>query len=282
MVKIQSGDSEPPFFCVHGAGGNVLIYNDLARYLGPDQPFYGIQAQGLNGAQSFITRIEDMAVHYLKEIQTVQPQGPYFLGGYCMGGTIALEMAQQLHAQGEKVALLALMETYNWANIPPLSLFKKCHYNLEKIGFHYQNFLILSSKEKVVFFREKAKELKKRSGIWFGIAKSKFADENLKNHGQYLLLARLWENNDRAASNYVPKFYPGKITLFLPKKRYSIHDGPDITLERHAREVETYELPIYPAGMLVEPFVEKLAQKLKVCIDQSLRNTHFQDMPLPR
>jgi len=280
LVEIQSGGTKPPFFCVHAAGGNVLNYRDLASYLGTDQPVFGFQAVGLDGKQPFLTRIEDMAAHYVNEIRTLHNKGPYMLGGYCMGGTIALEMAQQLQAEGQEVALLALFETYNWANIPALSLFKKLHYYLEKIEFHYQNFSVLPSKEKVVFFREKARELKRRSGIWYGMAKAKFADENLRNHGQYLLLARLWENNDRAAFNYVPKFYPGKITLFLPKKRYSIHDGPEITWERLAREVETYELPVYPAAMLVEPFVRMLAQKLIGCIDQSIRSTNADEIYL--
>jgi thioesterase domain-containing protein len=223
-----------------------------------------------------------MAAKYVNEIQAVQNRGPYLLGGYCLGGTIALEMAQQLRAKGQEVALLALLDTYNWTNIQPASLLKKLYYYLEKIEFHYQNFLILPSKGKVVFFREKAKELKRRIRIWFGMVKGKFGNENLGNRGHYLLLARLWENNDRAASNYVPKFYPGKITLFLPKRRYSIFAGPNLTFENLAREVEICELPLYPAGMLVEPFVERLAQKLKACIDQSLRNTNPPNTSLPR
>ena len=86
LVPIQSNGSKPPFFLVHGAGGNVLIYRDLARYLGSDQPVYGLQSQGLDGEQPFQTRIEDMACHYLKEVKAIQPQGPYLFGGYCMGG----------------------------------------------------------------------------------------------------------------------------------------------------------------------------------------------------
>jgi phthiocerol/phenolphthiocerol synthesis type-I polyketide synthase E len=270
LVKVQSGDSKPPFFFIHAAGGNVLNYRNLANHLGNDQAVFGLQSVGLDGEQPFITRIEDMATHYLNEIQTVQNKGPYMLGGYCLGGTIALEMAQQLQAKGQEVALLALLETYNWANIPILSSFRKLHYYWEKIDFHYKNFLILPSQEKVVFLREKARELKSRSGVWYGMLKAKFAYENHSNHGQYSLLARLWDNNDRAALNYVPKFYSGKITLFLPKKSYAIYDGPDLTWERLAREVETYELPVYPAGMLVEPFVKILAQKLKACILKAL------------
>src|SRR5207249_10218034 len=96
LVEMQPKGSRPPFFCVHGASGNVLIYRDLSRHLGPDQPFYGLQAQGLDGTAECLTTVEDMAALYINEIRRVQPEGPYFIGGYCLGGTIAYEIAQQL------------------------------------------------------------------------------------------------------------------------------------------------------------------------------------------
>ena len=105
LVPIQPAGSRKPLFCVHGAGGNVLLYRDLARHLGPDQPIYGLQSRGIDGGESYLTRFEDMAAHYINEIKTVQPEGPYNLAGYCLGGTLALEMAQQLEAKGEEVAL---------------------------------------------------------------------------------------------------------------------------------------------------------------------------------
>src|SRR5581483_10772790 len=93
LVPIREGGSKPPLFLVHRAEGNVLLYRQLGRHLGPDQPVYGLQAQGLDGETDFECRFEDIAAHYVQEIQTVQPEGPYYLGGYCLGGTLALEMA---------------------------------------------------------------------------------------------------------------------------------------------------------------------------------------------
>ena len=271
LVEIQSGDSRPPFFCVHGAGGNILIYRDLARHLGTDQPFYGLQSQGLDGERPFHTRIEDMAAHYLKEIQTVQPQGPYFLGGYCMGGTVALEMAQQRYAQGQEVALLALLETYNWANLPPMSFLDDVCYYIQKIEFHWHNFLLLKSKDKVTFIQEKAKVAKSRKKVWFEIIKSKFGHNFHQGNGQHLYLSQLWETNDRAAANYVPRAYSGRITQFRPIKEYGRYDGPELGWDKLAAGgVEVHELPVYPAGMLVEPFVRLLAEKMKVCIHKAL------------
>src|SRR5580698_8234392 len=125
LVAIQPIGSRPPFFCMHGAGGNVLIYRELSKLLGDDQPFYGLQAQGLDGNAPPLTKIEDMAALYVKEIRRVQPRGPYFLGGYCLGGTIAYEVAQQLRAQGQEVALLALLDTTDWSKIPAVNIWNE-------------------------------------------------------------------------------------------------------------------------------------------------------------
>ena len=107
LVAIQPRGSNPAFFCVHPGGGNVLCYVGLARHLGPDQPFYAFQSRGLNGEQPICTRIEEMASIYIEAMRAVQPEGPYFLGGWSVGGVVAFEMARQLEAQGEQVALLA-------------------------------------------------------------------------------------------------------------------------------------------------------------------------------
>ncbi len=97
-MPIQPLGSKPTFFCVHGGGGNVLIYRELARYLGEDYPFYGLQARGLEGGGDYLTTTEAMAESYLREIRELQPEGPYYLGGFCMGGQVAFEMAQRLVA----------------------------------------------------------------------------------------------------------------------------------------------------------------------------------------
>ena len=106
LVPITSG-RRPPLFCMHAGAGTILFYYDLARELGPDQPVYALQAQGLYGRHPPHKRIEEMAAHYLHEIRTVQPSGPYSLAGFCFGAILAFEMAQQLRQQGEEVALLA-------------------------------------------------------------------------------------------------------------------------------------------------------------------------------
>lgn len=110
IVKIQPAGSNPPYFCVPGVGGNVLYLYDLARHLGPLQPFYGFQAQGLGGKLDPHTSIEEMAHSYIEALCQVQPQGPYWLGGHSFGGWVAFEMAQQLQQRGQPVPVLTIFD----------------------------------------------------------------------------------------------------------------------------------------------------------------------------
>lgn len=271
LVEIQSNGSTPPLFLMHGAGGNVLLYRDLARHLGSNQPVYGLQSQGLDGKQPPLTRVEDMASLYLKEIQSFWPEGPYLLGGYCMGGTLALEIAQQLRAQGKDVALLIFLETYNFSNIKDMSLIDKTYYYIQKVGFHWRNFLLLESKDKWTFIEEKAKVAIGRRKVWWGMLTSKIGNILHRVNGQASILSKIWQINDDAALSYVPKPYAGEITQFVPIKEYAHHEGPELGWEKLALGgLETPQLPVYPAGMIVEPFVQLLAEKIKICIEKAL------------
>lgn len=273
LVAIQPKGNKYPLFCVHAAGGNILFYRDLARHLGVTQPFYGLQAQGLDGQKPPLTRVEDMAALYLKEIRAIQPKGPYLLGGYCLGGTIALEMAQQLYAQGQEVALLALIETYNWNNRTRSST-DSIYYYMQKIEFHWRNFTLLNSRGKLTFLKEKAKVAKSRRRVFYGKLMSKMGKSPSQRNGTSEIdvsLARLWETNDTAASTYQPRSYPGKITHFCPLKAYARYQDPALGWDQLALGgVETHRLPVFPAGMMVEPFVKQLADTLTVCINRAL------------
>ncbi len=108
LIPIQTEGSRPPIFCIHGGAGTILHLAALSRRLGPDQPFYGLQSRGLYGGATPLTSVEEMATHYLREMQEVWPEGPWYLGGYCFGSIVAFELAQRLVAQGEEVKLLAV------------------------------------------------------------------------------------------------------------------------------------------------------------------------------
>ena len=105
LVAVQPKGSKPPLFCIHG----FRSYFYLARVLGADQPIYGL-VQHTGQSRVPHVRIEDIAAHYIEEIQRIQAQGPYLLAGHSVGGLIAFEMARQLQKAGEQVAFLALIE----------------------------------------------------------------------------------------------------------------------------------------------------------------------------
>ncbi len=113
IVPIQPEGNLPPFLCVHGGGGSVFDFRELSRHLGADQPFYGIQQSQIDGDAAQPTTIEEMAAQYVREVRKLQPVGPYYLGGYSFGGPVAFVMSQQLIADGETVALLALLDANN-------------------------------------------------------------------------------------------------------------------------------------------------------------------------
>jgi thioesterase domain-containing protein/acyl carrier protein len=271
LVTIQPTGSRPPFFCIHGAGGVVLIYRDLARHLGSDQPFYGLQAQGQDGSCLPLTRVEGMAALYVKEIQRVQPHGPYFLGGYCAGGTIAYEVAQQLQAEGEPVDLLAMFDTSNWCKVPRPSIWGRAYHVVQRLVFHAANFLSLDSEGKSKFFWEKAEQLRSRISVWRGMLLAKFDKHSRIARSESRVLGQIWQANDRACLNYVPKPYPGTVTDFRPKKQYRRLNQPGVKWDQLAGGgQEIVVLPVYPAGMLVEPFVKHLADALRRCIDSAI------------
>jgi len=243
LVAIQSGGVRPPLFCIHGESGNLLIYRSLAHYLGPDQPVYGLQPQGLDGKQAALTRIEDMAARYIKEIQVIHPEGPYFLAGYCMGGTIAFEMAQQLSRQGQRVDLLALLDTYNWRMIKRTRL-DHLYFNIQKWWFSSHQFFSTSSRNKVSALKARLNELRVES--------------------------TLSECNRRAAYTYVPQVYAGRMLHVCPTRQYARYSGPEMGWdELVAGGVEVFRVPSYPAQLVEEPFVRALAIKLRSSITEA-------------
>ncbi len=272
LVAIQPSGSRPALFCFHGAGGNVLNYQKLSQHLGCDQPFYGLQSQGLDGTLPLLTTIEEMAALYVRHIRKVQAYGPYFLGGYCMGGTVAYEVAQQLHAAGETVALLALFDTMNWHRIP-LTLWSRSSYTCQQVIFHAANLLNLNSDGKAKFFQEKLQVLRSRIPVWRDILLTAFDRRRLGAAGSTSrILGKIWRTNDLACWKYIPKPYPGAIVDFRPTKQYRVFNKPDLKWDRLAQGGQrVFVLPVYPAGMLVEPFVKHLAAELKDAIDSAIK-----------
>jgi hypothetical protein len=110
VVPLKESGSQTPIFFVHPGDGEVLAYAALARKLGDDQPAYALRAPGVDDGAAMYPSLVDMAAHYVDEIRRVQPAGPYILGGFCVGGAIAFEMAGQLAAAGEEIAAVLLLD----------------------------------------------------------------------------------------------------------------------------------------------------------------------------
>jgi phthiocerol/phenolphthiocerol synthesis type-I polyketide synthase E len=270
LVKIQPEGSRPPFFCMHGAGGTVLMYRDLSRHLGTDQPFYGLQSQALDGSSPPLTTIEEMANLYAREIRKAQPHGPYFIGGYCMGGTVAFEVARQLQRDGETVALLALFDTMNWHKVP-LTIWTRTSHAIQRVFFHTANFFSLDSRGKAKFLKEELSILRSRIPVWRGLVLTGLGKRQPAHGSDLLLLGQIWRANDSATWNYVPKSYPGLVTDIRPKTQYRVFSMPGLKWDEIAEGgVEITVLPVYPAGMLVEPFVQHLAVALRRSIDAAM------------
>jgi thioesterase domain-containing protein/acyl carrier protein len=221
LVGLQTEGLAPPFFCVHGAGGSVLNLTNLARHLAPRQPFYGLRSEWSEADQRRPCRVEDMAARYVKAVRALQPEGPYFLGGFSFGGSVALEMAQQLYARGERVALLAILD-----HTPPPTRYRKLVWT-PTLAFDFlgngawwavEEFWRVGRGRRLAALRAKARatkarvfDLLTRSGAACGKTdvKTIFAGRPIPEP-----FRRLLEEHYQAMREYVPKVYPGRVTLF--------------------------------------------------------------------
>lgn len=220
LVPIKPGGSRPPFYCVHGVGGNILEYLDLATYMDEDQPFYGIQALGLDGKQPNIT-VEAMAARYIEEVTTFQPRGPYYLGGSSFGGLVAYEMARQLRARGISVAFLALFDT-NGPGYPTLQSSTtrwQRHINRlrQRASLHWSNFLACNPAQRRQYVMEKARRWRNQR-IEGTIERGKKLRQLLERKFDELFWSKAIRDVNRAghwaAGDYIAGEYDGRVTLF--------------------------------------------------------------------
>jgi thioesterase domain-containing protein/acyl carrier protein len=268
LVAIQAEGLQPPLFCVHAAGANVLIYRPLSRRLGNNHPVYALQARGLDGRTSPLTTVEDMATFYLSEIRAVRPHGPYFLLGASFGGLVVYEMAQQLLCQNEEVALLAMLNTncpvYTWA---------------KRIRCHVGHVMELGLKR---YASAAAKSLRGRLG---GRVVEE-SDDSGRSIAQDPDLQKLVMNKSgvdeslvrtvtailSAEERYRPAHqkYPGKITLFWARDAQQDFEDNRLGWARLATGgLEVHVVPGTHTSMREEPHVAELVQKLKPYIQNT-------------
>jgi amino acid adenylation domain-containing protein len=277
IAPVKDSGICPPLFCISGIHGNVLLYDKLAKYLGESQPFYGLQPRGIDGMQSPLTSIEAMATYYIQAMRTVQPEGPYFLGGFSLGSKVVWEMAQQLYQQGERVALLALFDgKIKSTNIVRLPFRKRIflHFQrLREIGFPYIALKFPSWQDWLIG----------RHQHWTKRIARRFYNRLQLPLPVYLRQSAIEESLEKAGveaiRNYVIQAYPGKVTLF----RADIQES-DQGVGFEPLDLDSGWGPLASGGldiqtvsgdhmsMFREPQVQILAQKLQSCLDQAQAN----------
>jgi thioesterase domain-containing protein len=238
---------QPPLYCVHWQGGSVLSYRDLANRLGPDQTLYGLQALGLDGKSKPHTRIEDMASFYIDEICAHQPDGPYYLVGASMGGTIAFEMACQLMDRGKDVALVALFDANPMRMPEPMPI-------RERIEIHSELMSRRTLMGKLGYLLERTftRLFSFQAFLRTGLPLPSFVRDISKT-------------NRYAFYNYQPGLYKGKVTLFRatqlgPGSRSSPFLGWDRFV---GGGIDVVEVNGTHGTMLEEPYVKAVAEELR-------------------
>ncbi|MBL1179046.1 amino acid adenylation domain-containing protein [Pantanalinema sp. GBBB05] len=264
LVPLTLGSRTSPFFCVHPMFGVVFPYLELAHHLGNDRSFYGLQPLGLDGKSTPLNRMDAIAAYYIQAIQTLQPHGPYFLGGWSLGGLVAFEMAQQLTQMGEQVALLAILDTP--APCHQLSLCQSLKFLLGTALWSTLPFLL-------DYGTLVSKRLQSRHpwfSRWQWSAIERFIPEasrlQLLDESTIQSILPIVYANAQATYRYTPKPYPHRITLFKAAEQpNAVGDNPTLGWNLLGSEIQLHEVPGNHLSLLKPPHVKTLAQQLQQC-----------------
>ncbi|PSB01759.1 non-ribosomal peptide synthetase [Merismopedia glauca CCAP 1448/3] len=274
LICLQSQGHLQPFFCVHPIGGNVICYYDLAKYLAPNRPFYGLEAPGLYGECEPLKSIEDLATYYIAAMRRVQPQGSYLIGGWSMGGIVALEIARQLEQQDEKVDLLALLDTN-----PPLKAYQpqtlddvsdaKLLADIAIATANFQGNDLDNLGEEI----ERISPDNQLAYVWKIMKELEFIppDIGLDKLGNLL---NVYRANNQGLINYKDPGYEGKINLFIATENDN-YDNIQISAKNYIQDwhklagdrLIKHSVPGDHASILTEPNVQLLAKQIEECIE---------------
>ena len=202
LVPIRPEGIRPPIFAVSGHGDDIFGFHAMSKYMDPDQPLFGVLPPGLEGGEP-LTSIEALARYDIDLIRHYRPNGPYLIAGHCSGGSLAFEVAQQLVADGQQVALLALIG----------SPFPTSFRNTIQIPLHLlriaEGLMTGTLKTRWAYFISKLSLIRK---LWY----SERSEENKLSEAR----RRVRHAVDSAARAYVPKPYPGRVDLFVTADRW--------------------------------------------------------------
>jgi surfactin family lipopeptide synthetase A len=280
IVAVQVGGSKRPFFYLHGEWrGGAYYSRELARRLGPDQPFYLLEPYkfaGLSVPPSF----EAIAAAHLKTLRAVQPEGPYMLGGYCNGGLVAYEISRQLHAQGQVVDVLVLIDPGTPAR----------HRGVRRVISRFGNFMGIHQDKQFEWFlclqhiyrylrfshyrRLKNSELletAEQDEPGSGHGKEGFMPGGIRLKAMVPKVEILRQDfpqiYDWVVSDYTPDLYPGKITFFWTSEEAWRPVGWQKIVKAKEGEVEIHTLPGNHITGRTE-HLQVLAEHLSDCVNK--------------
>ncbi|MBR8834561.1 MAG: amino acid adenylation domain-containing protein [Stigonema ocellatum SAG 48.90 = DSM 106950] len=267
LVPVQPSGSKRPFFCVAPSGGTALVFADLMRYMSPEQPFYALQQPGLEGKSLPFTSIEEIATHYIQEIRTLQPEGPYLIGGACFGSIVALEIAQQLYRQGQEVQLLAFIDAFWPENVRerPKSILM---YLAQFVTYHITVLSLLTRDQKWSHIQRLIQRIIRK--IFYKLYRGSLHSMPVTFRASYFQ-----DLNRQFRINYVSQVYPGRLSLILPstKTHWFTSDSDHEDLLSAWNRFSTGGVDIHKFSghhelMFREPYVQSLAEKLQACLDE--------------
>ena len=269
LIEIQPKGDVPALFCLPGVGGNVLNFHDLSERLGDNQPCYALQSKGLGMQEVPLTGIHEIAKFHLEAIQSVQPEGPYFLCGASFGGMVAYEIAQQLHANGKQVALVAMFDTHtpNYHRRRPGMTRDKTFLRrrLRQAAKHLTNLGGLDLKGRFKYLRLRVPSYFSRLSLWI---------HNKYQEIRYPLpqdLKEVRKANKRAA-RYEPQKpeFGGKLVLFRASNQpfWLIPDDLLGWGEIVQEQMEVIPIEGHHDTLLWEPQVGNVAKALKQILDE--------------
>ena len=268
LQAVAESSHRPVFFCVHGLGGGVLDYRPLAQALGPEQPVYGLQSRGLDGAGPIDDSIEAMAAHYVRAVKVLQPRGPYHLGGYCFGGVVAYEMARQLRAAADDVALVAILEGY-----APIGQTQRdrlwrewslaAHF-VRNLPYWWRDYRQLGRVRMQARNRRLIRVARKRLLRLAGFKVEMDARDMLDGlTARPVQLQQVLETHLAAVRRYTPAPYAGRVVLFRTPHRLLQAPEPDMGWGKLSTEpVDVQMIAGAHDTILADPHVRVLAEKL--------------------
>jgi thioesterase domain-containing protein/acyl carrier protein len=271
LVPIQPAGASLPLFCVHQHSGQIFCYQALAERLGTEQPVFGLRPEPTD-LRARPDRIEDIAARYVEAIRELQPGGPYHVAGYCFGGILAYEIACQLHAAGQPVALLALVESER----PDAArgLLARARRAARRVVVELDTIAHTPREHRTGFVLERAAYAAGRAQQRLASPPAPRTEPASGDSPAERELRAIAAMHEAAIARYVPRPYPGRVTLLVPGRRHGgrHHGTSDLGWAALALGgLSVHEIACEGATLVNEPDVAGLADALHGCLHTARR-----------